>query len=553
MTQHGAEGRDADVLVLGSGIGGLFLALSVAERATVTIVTKKQDHESNTNYAQGGMAAVLSGADSFDLHVHDTLVAGAGLCHPDVVREVVRGGPEAVRELAALGARFTREGAGFELGREGGHSARRIVHAGDLTGREIERALLAAARRHSNVTLLENHLAVDLLLASHLASAARSAGRAAGGTRRRDAVWGAYVLDRENGRIHPFRARSTVLATGGSGKVYLYTSNPDIATGDGVAMAWRAGAAVANLEFMQFHPTCLYHPRAKSFLISEAVRGEGAVLLALDGTRIMERVHPLADLAPRDIVARAIDATMKRRGDDSVLLDCRPIGSARLVERFPNIMTRCRELGFDPATEPIPVVPAAHYQCGGVRARLDGRTDLDRLYAVGEVACTGLHGANRLASNSLLEAVVVARRAAEQCVARAREGARLPAVRAWDARGTRKPREAVGKTHNWDAVRRLMWNYVGIVRSDERLEKARRGLALIRAEVEHDYAHHVLDADLVELRNLALVADLVVRSAGKRPESRGLHYNLDHPRRVAALRHDTVLRRRRSDSLPPRP
>ncbi len=552
MTRGGGPGRDADVLVLGSGIGGLFLALSVAERARVTIVTKRQDHESNTNYAQGGIAAVLSGTDSFAMHVRDTVVAGAGLCHPDVVREVVRGGPDAVRELAAFGARFTREGADFELGREGGHSARRIVHAGDLTGREIERALLAAAARNPNVTLLENHLAVDLLLESHLAPRSRQESRAAGGARRRDAVWGAYVLERESGKIQPFRARATVLATGGSGKVYLYTSNPDIATGDGVAMAWRAGAPVANLEFVQFHPTCLYHPRAKSFLISEAVRGEGAVLRALDGTRFMERVHPQADLAPRDIVARAIDATMKKNGDDSVLLDCRPIGAARLQRRFPNIVSRCRELGFDPVKEPIPVVPAAHYQCGGVRADLDGRTALDRLYAVGEVACTGLHGANRLASNSLLEAVVVARRAAEQCVRRADAGGRLPTVRGWDARGTRKPREGVGKTHNWDAVRRLMWNYVGIVRTDERLEKARRGLAHIRAEVEHDYERHVLDADLIEVRNLALVAELVVRSARKRPESRGLHFNLDHPRRSAALRRDTVLRRRRSDALPPK-
>jgi len=536
--------HDTDVLVLGSGIGGLFLALSVAERARVTIVTKKQDHDSNTNHAQGGIAAVLSGTDSFASHVKDTLVAGAGLCHPDVVRDVVRGGPDAVRELAALGARFTREGKGFELGREGGHSARRIVHAKDQTGREIERALLAAAATHANVTLLENHLAVDLLLESHLAPQARRALRGSGGVRRRDAVWGAYVLDRERGRIHPFRARATVLATGGSGKVYLYTSNPDIATGDGVAMAWRAGAPVANLEFVQFHPTCLYHPRAKSFLVSEAVRGEGAVLRTIDGTRFMTKVHPRADLAPRDVVARAIDAEMKRRGDDHVLLDCRPIGAARLVRHFPNIVARCRELGMDPVKEPIPVVPAAHYQCGGVRADLDGRTALDRLFAVGEVACTGLHGANRLASNTLLEAVVGARRAAERCVRTVERGGRPPAVRAWDARGTRKPREGVGKTHNWDAVRRLMWNYVGIVRTDERLEKAHRALELIRAEVETDWERHVLDADLVELRNLALVAELVVRSATLRRESRGLHFNLDHPRPVAAQRHDTVLRKR---------
>lgn len=539
------SGHDSDVLVLGSGIGGLFLALSVAERARVTIVTKKHDHDSSTNYAQGGIAAVLAGDDSFALHVRDTQIAGAGLCHPDVVRDVIRRGPAAVRELAELGARFTREGPNFELGREGGHSARRIVHAGDLTGREIERALLAAAARHANVTLLENHLAVDLLLESQLSPASRRASRAAGGARRRDVVWGAYVLDRTSGRIVPFRARATVLATGGSGKVYLYTTNPDIATGDGVAMAWRAGAPVANLEFVQFHPTCLYHPRAKSFLISEAVRGEGAVLRSLTGEPIMQRVHPLGDLAPRDIVARAIDATMKKEGHDSVLLDCRPIGARRFPKRFPNIYARCRTLGFDPLKEPIPVVPAAHYQCGGVSADLAGRTALGRLYAVGEVAFTGLHGANRLASNSLLEAVVVAREAAEECVRIARMNAALPRVRAWDARGARRPREGVAKNHNWDAVRRLMWDYVGIVRTDERLDKARRHLALMREEIEADYGRHLLDPDLIELRNLAQVADLIVRSARRRRESRGLHFNLDHPRRVAAWRRDTVLRRSR--------
>ena len=540
----GAGGRDTDVLVLGSGIGGLFLALSVAERARVTIVTKKQDSDSNTNYAQGGIAAVLSPEDSFAQHVKDTLTSGAGLCHPDVVREVVRRGPDCVRELAELGARFTREGPAFELGREGGHSQRRIVHAGDLTGREIERALLSAAARHANITLLENHFAVDLLLESQLSPRSRQATKSRGGTgRAKDAVWGAYVLERTNGTIRPFRARATVLATGGSGKVYLYTTNPDIATGDGVAMAWRAGAPVANLEFVQFHPTCLYHPRAKSFLISEAVRGEGAVLVSLDGERFMAKVHPLADLAPRDIVARAIDATMKRKGHDSVLLDCRPIGARRFAVRFPNILARCRALGFDPTKEPIPVVPAAHYQCGGVRADLSGRTALERLYAVGEVACTGLHGANRLASNSLLEAVVVARQAAEECVRVAQAKTPLPRVLPWDARGTRRPREGVGKSHVWDAVRRLMWDYVGIVRSDERLLKARRHLALLSAEVEADYERHVLDADLVEVRNLAQVAELIVRSAARRPESRGLHFNLDHPRRRAALRRDTVLRR----------
>jgi L-aspartate oxidase len=368
-------------------------------------------------------------------------------------------------------------------------------------------------------------------------------------------VWGAYVLDRDSGKIRPFRARATVLATGGSGKVYVYTTNPDIATGDGVAMAWRAGAPIANLEFMQFHPTCLYHPRAKSFLISEAVRGEGAVLRTLDGVRFMPRYDRRAELAPRDIVARAIDAEMKRRGDSHVLLDFSPIPRAVILKRFPNIVRRTRELGHDPTKEPLPVVPAAHYQCGGVVADLEGRTALDRLFAVGEVACTGLHGANRLASNSLLEAVVMAREAARACVERiavARQD-RLPAVEAWDARGMRRPREAVGKSANWDAVRRLMWDYVGIVRTDERLAKARRRIALIQEEVETDYARHVVDADLVEVRNLVQVAELVVRCAQKRRESRGLHYNLDHPKKLAAFRHDTVIRRSPRAALRGRP
>jgi L-aspartate oxidase len=502
-------------------------------------VTKREDFMSNTNYAQGGMAVVLSDKDSFRQHVRDTLVAGAGLCHPDVVRAIVQEGPAALAELMELGVRFTREHGELELGREGGHSQRRIVHAGDLTGREIERALLAAAQSHPNITMFENHLAVDLLLESHLPGKSRAGGRKG----RRDAVWGAYVLDRLHGRIRPFRARATVLATGGSGKVYLYTTNPDIATGDGVAMAWRAGAPVANLEFVQFHPTCLYHPRAKSFLITEAVRGEGAHLLTLDGKRFMPKYDKRAELAPRDIVARAIDAEMKRRGDSHVLLDFSPIGKKEIEKRFPNIVKRTRELGHDPVREPLPVVPAAHYQCGGVVADLSGRTPLDRLYAVGEVACTGLHGANRLASNSLLEAVVVAHEAAEACVARIRKKGRAPKIPAWDARGTRKPREAVGRSANWDAVRRLMWDYVGIVRTDERLEKAAKRLHLIREEVESDYERSVLDADLVEVRNLAQVADLIVRSARQRKESRGLHYNLDHLARRASARHDTVLRR----------
>ena len=516
---------ETDVLVLGSGVAGLFLALRVAESARVTVVTKKQDFESSTNYAQGGIAAVLGPGDRPSFHVRDTLVAGAGLCHPDVVRAVVREGPDRVRDLMELGVRFTRGARGLALAREGGHSARRIAHAADLTGREIERALLAAVFAHPRIRVLENHLAVDLV-------------------RDARAVWGAEVLDHASGRASLFVARAVVLATGGSGKVYLYTSNPDIATGDGVAMAYRAGAVVSNLEFVQFHPTCLYHPRARSFLISEAVRGEGARLTTVDGRRFMVGVHPDAELAPRDVVARAIDREMKRRGDKYVLLDLRPIGRARMRQRFPNIVARCRELGMDPAREPIPVVPAAHYQCGGVRTRLDGRTSLKRLFAVGEVAMTGLHGANRLASNSLLEAVVMAHHGAGAILALIADGKRPPARLATAERGRRPLREAARTSHNWENVRRLMWDMVGIVRTDERLATAEERLRRLRVDIERDFATFRPTPDLVELRNLGLVAQLIVRSARWRRESRGLHYNLDHPRRAARYRRDTALVRR---------
>jgi L-aspartate oxidase len=515
-----------DVLVLGSGIAGLFLALRLAERARVVVATKKQDFESNTNYAQGGIAAVLGPGDRFALHVRDTLVAGAGLCHADVVRAVVAEGPDRVRDLMQLGVRFSRGARGLSLGREGGHSARRIAHAADLTGRAIERALLTAVLDHPRIRLLENHMAVDLIHGA------------------RGRVWGAEILDRARGTTRDFLARAVVLATGGSGKVYLYTSNPDIATGDGVAMAYRAGAVVSNLEFVQFHPTCLYHPRARSFLITEAVRGEGAKLLTVDGRRFMVGVHPLAELAPRDVVARAIDAEMKRRGDKYVLLDLRPIGKALLRRHFPNILRRCRELGMDPVREPIPVVPAAHYQCGGVRTGLDGRTSLPRLFAIGEVAMTGLHGANRLASNSLLEAVVMAHHAAGSIETLLADGEKPPARHARVAHGQKPQREAARLAHNWEAVRRLMWDLVGIVRTDERLATAEERLRGLRAEIEREFTTYRLTADIVELRNLALVAQLIVRSARWRQESRGLHFNLDHPRRAARFRRDTVLVRR---------
>ena len=527
-----------DVLVIGSGIGGLSLALKAARHGEVIVITKKDDSESNTQYAQGGIAAVFDSRDSFARHERDTLRCGAGLCDPEVVRQVVREGPERVRELAHLGVPFSRAARGFSLGREGGHSRRRIVHATDFTGRAIEKALIDRVQRHPRIRVIEDALAVDLLLESRLRGR-RGAGR--------DTCWGAYVLDRVRGNIVPVTAKVTVLATGGCGKVYLYTTNPDVATGDGLAMAYRAGATLENLEFVQFHPTCLYHPQAKSFLLSEALRGEGAVLRTRQGHAFMSRYHRLADLAPRDVVARAIDREMKRAGESFVYLDISHRPAAAVLKRFPNIAAQLRAYGFDLTKEPIPVVPAAHYMCGGVRADLSGRTNLKGLLAVGETACTGLHGANRLASNSLLEAVVSAHHAAEEAGRRVREVSRPPRQAAWSVRGTRPPLETVLFDHNWDAVRRVMWDLVGIVRTDERLALASRYLALLLHESEHAFDTFRLSPDLVELRNIALVGSLIVRCARQRKESRGLHYNLDHPRPVAKLAGRPTLIKRRRD------
>jgi L-aspartate oxidase len=512
---------DPDVLVLGSGIGGLMLALKAARHGTVLVLTKKRAEDANTNFAQGGIAAVFDRHDSFRAHERDTLRTGAGLCDPAVVREVVREAPERVRELEALGVDFNRTGRGYALGREGGHSARRIVHASDFTGQAIERALVERVRSHPRIRMLEDHLAVDLILASRLPGARR---------RGPDACWGAYVLDRGSGAIRPVVARVTVLATGGCGKVYLYTTNPDVATGDGLAMAWRAGAPVANLEFVQFHPTCLYHPRAKSFLLSEALRGEGAVLRTLDGTRFMPRVHRDAELAPRDVVARAIDREMKRRGEPHVYLDISHRPAAAVRARFPNIAAALERYGLDLTRQPIPVVPAAHYMCGGVVASLSGRTALSGLLALGEVACTGLHGANRLASNSLLEALVGAHLAAEEVRKRLQAKGRPPRAEPWRTRGARPPLETVVFDHNWDSVRRVMWDLVGIVRTDARLATATRRLALLREQIEDDVERLKLSPDLIELRNIALVGGLIVECARRRRESRGLHFNLDTPR-----------------------
>jgi L-aspartate oxidase len=518
--------RQFDFVVIGSGLAGLSFARSVAAHGTVGIITKRGRADSNTAWAQGGIACVTSSEDSFELHVKDTLVAGAGLCDETMVRAIVTEGPARIQELRELGVHFDereledgeRE---FDLGREGGHSKRRVLHARDVTGREIERALLEDIERNENITLLENHMAVDLITAGKL------------GYTTEDRCLGVYVLDEAAGDVEAIRSDRVVLATGGCGKVYLYTTNPGIATGDGVAMAWRAGANIENMEFVQFHPTCLYHPDERSFLISEAVRGEGGLLLDSRGRRFMEGYHPLMELAPRDIVARAIDAEMKRTGDRCVLLDITHKPADFVRDRFPNIYQTCLELGIDITKQPIPVVPAAHYQCGGVQTNIDGRTSLRGLYAIGEVACTGLHGANRLASNSLLEAAVLGHRAAADVVRRipvGRNGMDV-AIPEWRSGNALDVDELVVIYHNWDEIRRLMWDYVGIVRTDKRLQRASTRLRNLQREIQEFYWHYKITTDLLELRNLATVAALIVDCALARKESRGLHYTLDYPER----------------------
>jgi L-aspartate oxidase len=503
-----------DYLVLGSGIAGLSFALkAAASGASVTVLCKRGAMDSNTAYAQGGIASVLREDDSFSAHIEDTLKAGVGLCKPQVVEAVVRDGPARVSDLVRWGVRFTRTGKGgaFDLTREGGHSARRILHSSDLTGHEIQRALTARARRTPGIKFYEHHHGIDLLTA-------------------RGEAFGAYALDTATGEVHTYLAKATILATGGWSKVYLYTTNPDVATGDGVAMAWRAGAQVSNLEMCQFHPTCLYNPTARRFLISEAVRGEGGILRDRRGKAFMARFHPLKELAPRDIVARAIDTVLKERGDDCVYLDVTHLPGTWLKKRFPHIYKTCLELGVDLTRQPIPVVPAAHYQCGGVVSDLHGATSVKRLYAIGEVASTGLHGANRLGSNSLLEGLVFGHRAEAHARATLKP---IPAwfkAKRWDSGHATESDEAVVVTQNWDEIRRLMWNYVGIVRTNKRLARALARIGLLRKEISQYYWDFKVTADLLELRNLAVVAELTVRCAMARKESRGLHYNLDFPK-----------------------
>jgi len=509
----------SDILIIGGGVAGLSLALRIDNRYRINILCKGSIQDSASNVAQGGIAAVFDREDSFEEHIKDTLRTGEGLSNLDVVRLCIQRGPELIKWLESLGAEFARKENSNELdlGLEGGHSHRRIVHARDISGQEVIRVLSQKVLKRENIRVFEKHLAIDLISSRRLDIS------------QRNRALGAYVLNLENNEVETFFAGAVVLATGGAGKTYLYTSNPDISTGDGIAMAYRAGATIENLEFVQFHPTCLYHPEAKSFLISEALRGEGGRLLRPDGNPFMHLYHSKKELAPRDIVARSIDFEMKKNGFDFVLLDMTHLSSGFLKKRFPTIYQRCLDFGFDMATRPIPVVPAAHYFCGGVRVDINGRTDIDSLFAIGEVSSTGLHGANRLASNSLLEGLVFGNQVAEFINNNPMEKPSIRNIPDWDYGDAAEPDEAVVVSQNWDEIRRLMWNYVGIVRSEKRLKRAMRRINLLRHEINEYYWNFKVTKDLLELRNIAVVAELVIKSAFRRKESRGLHYTIDYP------------------------
>ncbi len=511
-----------DFLVLGSGLAGLYFALKAAPHGQVVIATKHGKIDSTTTRAQGGIAAVINPDDSFQNHIQDTLAAGGGLCHADVVEKVIAGAPKIIQELIETGVRFTKKNGRLAAAKEGGHGQARVLHAADATGSEIQRALVEQCSNHPNILILENEMAIDLVV-------------------KESQCHGAYLLDTKTNAIKTAQAKITLLATGGAGKTYLYTTNPDSATGDGIALAWRAGCRIANMEFVQFHPTCLYSPQAKNFLISEAVRGEGAVLKLINGEPFMKKYDPRGELATRDIVARAIDFELKKRGDPYVCLDISHKPASFITERFPNIYQTCLKYGIDMTGEPIPVVPAAHYFCGGVCTDLQGRTSMERLYAAGEVAHTGLHGANRLASNSLLEAACFAQFASQDAVQKIKEVGPLAAIAPWDPKGAVDSDEEVVITQNWDEIRTFMWNYVGIVRSNRRLERAESRIKLLLKEINEYYWNFKVNKNLLELRNLSIVADLIIRSALSRKESRGLHYNIDTPKPDPNFLKDTLI------------
>ena len=505
-----------DILVIGSGLAGQSAALRLAETRKVGLISKRSLEDSASGWAQSGIAAVLDSQDSIEAHIQDTITAGAFLNDPVATRFVIENGRRAIEWLIDQGVPFTRDESGYHLTREGGHSARRVIHVADTTGLAVQETLTKKVREHPNIKVLERHIAIDLITGEKLGLADNR-------------CYGAYALDSDTGDVLTIGAQSTLIATGGAGKVYLYTTNPDTSTGDGIAMAWRAGCRISNMEFIQFHPTCLYHPQAKSFLISEAVRGEGGLLCLPDGTRFMPDHDARGELAPRDVVARAIDFEMKKRGLDCVYLDISHKPASFLKEHFPNILARCLELGIDITRQPIPVVPAAHYTCGGIVTDLNARTSIPGLYAAGEASCTGLHGANRLASNSLLECIVFSEAASNDILAQPLSATPAQALPEWDESRVSDPDEEIVISHNWDELRRFMWDYVGIVRTTKRLQRAQHRIRLLEREINEFYSNFRVSHDLIELRNLVLTADLIVQCALKRKESRGLHFSRDYP------------------------